>query len=346
MPDVNGNWMLGEVLGTTQAELEIRRRRYEEVARRHHEWLESHLRAMQGLQSTYSTRTGLSSLGPPIPILPQPNPQPTLPLEEYVSSSKVANSFLVGCDPEMVIVKDGRILNVSGYMPERGEVGYDHGGFVVELRPKPAKSTYTLTKRLGTLIKKSPQLTQFESERWKSGAIYRTEVGDRNRVTLGGHVHLDIKPERIPEWDDPGQRWYYENHYTPALDRVTRYFEHLDLLPKNESESRRLDGNGYGRWGDVRTDLGRLEYRTMASWLYNPKTTFLCLTGAKLAGVDPVLTLDSLPLGNISFPNLTKFYENFKEKDTDAARVCEEILAEGQKKLMADPDKDVKGEWR
>jgi hypothetical protein len=278
----------------------------------------------------------------PIAEIPIPEEKEiALPMEPDMPSSKLANSFLVGCDPEMVLVKDGAIVNVSRAMTPGGEVGWDHGGYVVELRPKPAKSTFTLTKRIHTLLKEHPKLTKYESEKWKSGAVF-SGTGDRARVTMGGHVHLDIPPVR-PGMD--AVRNYYDNHYVPALDRVTRYFEHLDLLPKNESAQRREWGD-YGQFADIRGDHNRLEYRTMASWLYDPKTTLLCLTGAKLAGVDPELCLDTLRLKNISFDNLQEWFGFFKEKDADALRVCQEILPKGHKKLQADPDKDVKGSWK
>jgi len=261
-------------------------------------------------------------------------------MEPDMPATKLANTFLVGCDPEMVLVKNGAIVNVANDMRHEGEVGWDHGGYVVELRPKPAKSTFTLTKRIHTLLKEHPKLVKYESEKWKSGAVFNG-TGGRQQVTLGGHVHLDI-PSRIPH---NSNRFYYEAYYTPALDRVTKYFEELDLLPKMESYQRRENGD-YGMFGDVRTNDNRLEYRTMASWRFDPETTFLCLTGAKLAGVDPELTLDTLKLKNICFSNLEEWFQAFKTKDADAQRVCEEVLSKGQKGLVADPEKDVKEVWK
>lgn len=314
--------------------------------------------------------------------IPAPNPQPqqTAPNSIPEEPVKVANSFLIGCDPEMVILKDGQIVNVNDKMPPFGEVGSDHGGNVVELRPQPAKSTFTLTKRLHTLLKEHPNLTQFESAKWRAGAFYESGGGldgveaapgaqgtgraippggtipvdmtqlemlrrgavvptrpPRARVSLGGHIHLDIKRTGLED------NWYYDHEYVPALDRVTKYFEHLDLLPQKECLERRTRG-GYGRYGDYRTEHGRMEYRTMASWLFSPKTTMLALTGAKLAAVDPALTLDTLKLKDISFSNLERFYESFPG-DSDAKRVCEEILSKGLKDLQANPDQDVKGAW-
>ena len=111
---------------------------------------------------------------------------------------KAINSFLVGCDPEFVILDSGgNIVNTSmgdEPLPKDGIIGYDHSGTVVEVRPEPCRGTYTLLKRIRELLNSST-LDPWRKHTWKAGAWCATPA--RN-LPLGGHVHLDILP---PEAD-------------------------------------------------------------------------------------------------------------------------------------------------
>jgi hypothetical protein len=184
------------------------------------------------------------------------------------------------------------------------------------------------------VLLEEPTLQQLVHRRWRAGAIY----ADGNTTEcLGGHIHIDIP------WDKKAEP-------VKALDALTRKLEALDILPKDESGERRnradIPGQGYGRYGDVRAvatvDGNRIEYRTMASWLFNPAIAFVCLSGAKLAAHSPDSALVALK-GPTSYKQLIKFFELFQGKDDNADRVLERVLDRGN--LKADPDADVRKAW-
>lgn len=234
----------------------------------------------------------------------------------------VINKFLVGCDPEFVALDEqNRIIPAAG---ANGEIGYDHGGRVWELRPAPTKGTFALVKRLQRLIQDN-RLRQVKGK-FRAGGIAGGQP-------LGGHVHFGIEPfQELTE-------------YTGALDTTTRLLEHLDILPKTESQNRRR--GTYGKFGDWRTahdgqGHAHLEYRTMASWLYDPKVAFLCLTAAKLATADPKGTLDALKHKS-SYSGLLDWIAAYRSRDANAARVYERI---GDAKLVqVNPDVDFRERW-
>lgn len=275
--------------------------------------------------------------------------QPKLADEEEKVSVKLANEFLVGCDPEFCVVQqDGSVLDLQNYLPKEGEVGYDHVGLEAELRPKPAKGTYALLKRLRTLILQNPRLDALGKYKWRAGAFF--QAGKRT-LTLGGHVHFGILPRGEDLSDRDGSKY---DARIKALDRTTKYFEALDILPRDESTQRREKGDNqnpnqhYGRWSDVRICEGdrHIEYRTMASWLFDPKTAYLCLTGAKLAAAAPQLTLDTLKGNNYSYENLVNFFEVFRHKDTNARRALEKLIdGKDIKALQMPPDVHFRGRW-
>lgn len=285
------------------------------------------------------------------------------PLEdESVMPARLVNSFLIGTDPEFVILaKDGSVYNTAGVMGQRGVVGWDHNGNVVEIRPEPAHGTYALVKRLQKEILQNRVLAEVKGMKWRAGAALRARVraGDalanergERLLTLGGHVHLDVPPASAG-----GDEEEYAAR-VGALDRVTRVLEHLDILPQGESQTRRSDPvarrNGYGQFGDVRTAGGeqeggrvRIEYRTMASWLFHPKTAYVCLTGAKLAAVAPSVAMETLKLRGDVWGNLQRFFGYFKGKDSNARRAVEKLMEDQSvKSLQFAPDVDFKDEWR
>lgn len=261
------------------------------------------------------------------------------------------NNFLVGCDPEFAALDgQGQQINLTDKLRVEGEIGYDHNGRLGELRPKPAKGTYALVKRLHKLIN-SETVRNLQAAKLRAGA----RVG---RDTLGGHVHLgfempayrpieyDLNPQGQIQYDATGNvrlRQTTPDARITALDRVTRVLENLDILPREESISRRR-GN-YGKFSDVRDSNGHLEYRTMASWLFDPKVAYLCLTGAKLAAADAEGTLESLR-EDASFQSFVGWFDRYKRKDANARRAVERVLDQGHRGVQVSPDVDFRERWR
>jgi hypothetical protein len=278
-------------------------------------------------------------------------PSPDEALVE-TTNTKLVNDFLVGCDPEFIILDDkGKVVNVQRQFDNnpKGEVGFDHNGMEVECRPKPARGTYMVLKRLQQLILTHNRLEKLKDKKWRSGAFY--DNGDR-KLTLGGHVHLGLPPAGY------GAAQAEHDARISALDRVTKFMEGLDLLPTVECERRRTVGDDhnrmerYGRWGDWRVagedegnGVARTEYRTMASWLYSPEIAYLALTGAKLAACAPSVALDILKARNVSYESFRQFFEHFKHRDTNAVRAVEKVLCKNVSQLQAQPDINFRPVW-
>jgi hypothetical protein len=298
-------------------------------------------------------------------------------VKEELESTAVINTFLVGCDPEFVGIENGELVRMNNYFPQRGEIGFDHGGAVGEFRPRPAKGTWTLIKRIKEKVGELWQIPGIV----RAGAIVKTKGRESGYVTLGGHVHLDICPYdtgRIvgyaefmaryrnydATWENPLSSASYEHRNVilgkprmgpkspspahkdrvGALDTLTQLLEHLDILPRGECEERRKTGE-YGKYGDVRIqEEKRTEYRTMASWLFDPAVAFLCLTGAKIAAAEPKVCTEALK-GASAFTRLTEWLIPFASKDLDVGRLCERFLPQGHKGLIVDPSGDFRERW-
>lgn len=266
---------------------------------------------------------------------------------------KLVNPFKIGADPEFIMLNaDGSIYN-SG-LPYEGEVGSDHGGRVVELRPAPSRLAYRVVKRLNRMFHNEP-LTRYSTPKWRAGGHVqvRSNGEDRSRVqSLGGHVHIDVPCSGYSGYSkesveylkttDPAAyaRYVKERELAGALDETIRNLEGLDILHAAEAQTRRRSPHGYGRFGEVRGS-GRdnhLEYRTPISWLYSPVTSFVTLTSCKLAAAAP----DSVSEFT-SFSAYSDWLKRFVSADDDAARLCEKFTSLGA--MQADPDADMKTTW-
>lgn len=277
--------------------------------------------------------------------------------DEEAMAVKLGNDWLLGCDPEFVMLDgEGRIVNTQGVLGKDGQVGYDHNGHVIELRPQPAKGTYMVLKRMKKLMDEDAQLQKLRQYKWRSGAIIKAVCLHRDNLanakgertlTLGGHVHLDMPPKA----DSPDFKGMLE-----AEDRFTNHLEQLDILPKDESLKRRAEGakaqgnQRYGQFKDYRpagNNHERMEYRTMCSWLFHPHVAFLCLTGAKLCAIAPLTANEYLRPRGVEESNLRRFFEAYKNRDSNARRVCEKLLdGHDLKYLQHDPGVDFKETWR
>lgn len=307
----------------------------------------------QGLQANQSfTQQNLQNI--PTWTPPEPSRHPQGSFTEYIKRERkilgveesedddmagkgytgMINNFMVGCDPEFVALNArGETMLVSNHFGSNGEIGYDHGGRVGELRPEPTRGTYALLKKLHRLIN-SPQITRMNPAKLRAGAVC-------NREVLGGHVHFGFTVPRMEINRTTGDSEMPVQ--VRALDRVTKVLENLDILPKDESVARRRGGH-YGRWGDIRDSGGHLEYRTMASWLYDPRIAYTCLTAAKLAASDPQGTVNNLK-ESASFSDLTEWFRRYRTKDINARRAIERVLDKTLKDIQVYPDVNFRERW-
>ena len=235
------------------------------------------------------------------------------------------NNFLLGADPEFVVIEEG--YPKQFIEPQERDVpwGLDHSNWVIEPHPKPEYSVRKLIKNLKTSLNDFATVTP--SGKWVAGAWL--EFPERN-ISLGGHVHVDQ-----PFCPDVRRE---------AFDLFTQHLEKLDILPSAACNERRRRGP-YGRYGDIRTERGHFEYRTMPSWLFSQRVTKLCLLGIKLISVDPEAPKATLgSTAESSIQKLQAFFERFRHKDDDVDWLLQSGIF--RKKLNVKPDRDLRHVWK
>lgn len=215
--------------------------------------------------------------------------------EEEDVAKNLINKFLVGADPEFIAVAPPKkVMNVARLLEQTGEVGYDHNGWVLELRPKPSRDCMTVLKRMQKLLLEDKRLDPVKKYIWRGGVL-TGRLDDDVQRTLGGHVHISGKPEGM---------------MIPAMDKFTEWLECLDILPQKECETRRAEGKDIA-WGCHRSNGSHWEYRGMPSWLYDPRLALICMTGIKLIAADAETWYKGLANGKPSIPRLqTAFFKH------------------------------------
>lgn len=197
----------------------------------------------------------------------------------YSVQGRRINHFMLGADPEFMFV-------IPGGNPEQATrlglkaglaFGADQNDRLVELRPAPSRSALeVLASTLAELrflyryLSGNPAASLNE---WVGSAFLH---GDG----MGGHVHF-------------GRKRPHQGEEVKGLDGLAKVMRAAQLFD-TQGWNRRSQGDQfhqiYGAYGDTRAQKHGYEYRTLPTWLDNPRLGFLVLTLSKLVLVDPDIT--------------------------------------------------------
>jgi hypothetical protein len=165
-------------------------------------------------------------------------------------------SFTIGCDPELVVRKQGQFCSADNFFKANSSFGLDGCSSISEVRPGYSESVIDLTSKIFQILSyghsKQPEL-EFISGHYA------------NDFALGGHIHFSISPE--PK-------------IISALDIVLRSLS--NCMDDKEQRSKR-ERTGYGKISSYRKKYYGFEYRTPGSFLLSPTTTLVTFSLAKLA---------------------------------------------------------------
>lgn len=203
--------------------------------------------------------------------------------------------MLVGCDPEFYVLKTGTKTIVQLESLVEGIIGddedemdgmwaetfgWDHGGCVAEIRPKPADTTIRLIENIQSALVHTwlgKQLWDVSKYTWRAGAWLSNVDNDDIRRSIGGHVHLDAVP--LAREQEVRQR----------LDYLFDSLVGFGWFPQRETASRTRYGEVVDtvRWTNRTPEVGRMEYRRFPSWLYSKELTTVVLGFSKAAVTKP-----------------------------------------------------------
>jgi|GEM_PF-3244896 len=181
----------------------------------------------------------------------------------------------IGCDPEFILVQDGRHINCNiQHNCTHGNIGSDHGGRVGELRPKhgtPAEVAANLRGLLSYIQQQYPN----------TKVVCGGGAGSPNNPSyeaIGGHIHfgglrLNATYESSTRWRNRNRYRQGRRHLSPNTDD-NKLVVALDFFIgrrlKKVSGGSRPRGSCYGKLSDIETKTWGFEYRTPPSWVTDP----------------------------------------------------------------------------
>jgi hypothetical protein len=200
----------------------------------------------------------------------------------FSSAGRRMNHYMLGADPEFMFVTapeyGGEVVHAT-HMGLRSALafGADQNDRLVELRPAPSRSALEV---LGSTLSELRWLYRYLAEapdasrqHWIANAFH---AGDG----MGGHVHFGRKRSQRAD----------EVAGLDGLAKTMRSAGMFDTVGWNRRSQGDQFHQVYGAYGDIRIQKHGYEYRTLPTWLDNPRLGFLVLTLTKLIVLDPDIT--------------------------------------------------------
>ncbi len=186
---------------------------------------------------------------------------------------------VLGTDPEFLLFEKNRnrIVRANGVLPNIGEIGCD--GAMAEIRPKPEVSVNQLVENMKAIFNTNKDHEKIGGLRWFATCYHQ----DSDRAyPVGGHIHVG-NPKQLMSKSESVRSKFYK-----VLNKILDEFLALPLVKLDgpDGGKRRKKGSalysGYGHYGGFRTDLGRLEHRTLSGiWMVHPSISRAVLGTAK-----------------------------------------------------------------
>lgn len=178
-------------------------------------------------------------------------------------------SLKLGGDPEFGVSERFTVdYTINGV----GNIGYDHGGDVGELRPRPGKPD-RIIRNLRLMMVKIRELRPAQN-------IFGGG-GQHLGKSTGGHIHFGIK-NNCSIHDSR----YCNNSCAgrAGFRSLVKALDHYIGRPMRKHKGGRRSYRSYGQLGDIRQKSHGFEYRTPPSWLTSPELAQSVLTVAYAIG--------------------------------------------------------------
>lgn len=180
---------------------------------------------------------------------------------------------IIGADPEFIL------MNEDGTIKYASEVaGFGHfdilgsDGPLAEIRPEPTTDVTEFVRGLKHILNNHENIEVIKKYQWLGGCYYyaRQEGGGVRTWPLGGHIHIGTPARLARAINSFGE--FYETAVYSCLDKVLDEYVAVPAIKIDSKKISNLRRKEFGEFGDIRTDHGRLEYRSLSGeWLTHPK---------------------------------------------------------------------------
>jgi hypothetical protein len=183
---------------------------------------------------------------------------------------------VIGTDPEFLLFDSDKVVKANEVLKKEGKLGSD--GAMAEVRPDPSVSVEEHVENIRKVFESDPLVEKIKDFKWIASCYHKD--GQRD-YPVGGHVHVG-NPRKLMETSVSDRQSLYK-----VLNKALDEFLAVPMIRfdgKSKGSLRRVGCSmgKYGWYGDMRTDLGRLEHRTLSGmWLLHPSLAKAVLGVAK-----------------------------------------------------------------
>ena len=187
---------------------------------------------------------------------------------------------VIGADPEFILIqKESGDIQYASNVPEfgfEGQLGSD--GPLAEVRPDPAVNIKDFVNNIQKVLKSNPKRDYIMKYDWIGGCFFNSLIQNRE-FGIGGHAHIGT-PAQVAEILNRDAGSNTRSMIFACLQKILDEYISIPMLKVEGKDDGVRRRHHYGRFGDYRTDHGRLEYRTLSGmWLVHPELA-KCTMGA------------------------------------------------------------------
>lgn len=193
--------------------------------------------------------------------------------KENIWIADTVEETVVGADPEFVL------MNNDGSIKYAGEIGgfsysdvLGSDGPWAEIRPAPEVKVVNFVNNIRDILRHHKNTELIQKYLWMGGCYYNStrEDGDRREWPIGGHIHLGT-PGKLSKVIANNNISNYEYALYSCLTKILDEYLAVPLMYVDGIQNSISRRSRFGYYGDVRTDHGRLEYRSLSGeWLTHP----------------------------------------------------------------------------
>jgi len=178
---------------------------------------------------------------------------------------------VIGADPEFALIGGDGDIQYAANVPNfgfEGQLGSD--GPLAEVRPEPAVKIEDFVNNIRKVFESDSKRDAIMGYNWIGGCFFNS-LNHQREFGIGGHAHIGT-PVQITEFiNNAANQNNIKSMIFACLQKVLDEYISIPMLKiegKDDGVRRR---HHYGKFGDYRTDHGRLEYRTLSGmWLVHP----------------------------------------------------------------------------
>ena len=180
---------------------------------------------------------------------------------------------IIGADPEFLLMNDDGTIKYASEVD-----GFNHfdilgsDGPLAEIRPDPTIDVVDFVHSIKHILNNHANTELIKKYQWMSGCYYygKQEGGSERTWSIGGHIHIGTPARLARAITSFGE--LYETAVYSCLDKVLDEYVAIPAIKIDSKKISNLRRKEFGEFGDIRTDHGRLEYRSLSGeWLTHPK---------------------------------------------------------------------------